>query len=84
MFSFWSVYIYIYCMIIYIYMYKELYSSRPFSAKSLDTMDQVPEDRLGRLEQEYRTLALELRLSISVAEEVGTVCFSGKFDRRWK
>ena len=30
---------------------------------------QVPEDRLGRLEQEYRTLALELRLSISVAEE---------------
>lgn len=39
--------------------------------------NQVPEDRLGRLEQEYRTLALELRLSISVAEEatVGAVFF---------
>lgn len=31
---------------------------------------QVPEDRLGRLEQEHRTLALELRLTVSVAEEV--------------
>ena len=30
---------------------------------------QVPEDRLGRLEQEHRTLALELRLTVSVAEE---------------
>ncbi|CAK9016446.1 unnamed protein product [Durusdinium trenchii] len=30
---------------------------------------QVPEDRLGRLEQEHRTLALELRLTASVAEE---------------
>ncbi|CAK9021585.1 C2H2-type domain-containing protein [Durusdinium trenchii] len=29
----------------------------------------VPEDRLGRLEQEHRTLALELRLTASVAEE---------------
>eukprot|EP00438_Fugacium_kawagutii_P015834 Skav230426 [mRNA] locus=scaffold1601:23607:31175:- [translate_table: standard] len=29
----------------------------------------VPEDRLGRLEQEHRTLALELRLTVSVAEE---------------
>ena len=30
---------------------------------------QVPEDRLGRLEQEHRTLALELRLTASVSEE---------------
>ena len=56
--------------------------------------NQVPEDRLGRLEQEYRTLALELRLSISVAEEAATelfglFCFSRRFDgqneeKNWK
>ena len=45
--------------------------------------NQVPEDRLGRLEQEYRTLALELRLSISVAEEatVGAVFFFFKAEK---
>lgn len=49
----------------------ELSGSPPSVRCGSSMVVQVPEDRLGRLEQEHRTLALELRLTVSVAEEVG-------------